>query len=91
MTPTQTTRPNCIPLHVSKKEACSAEVGALTPVFEKSATELKHKQKLLKGKSTIQIATFNIRTLNRIGQLAELRASVIDHNRHSMCTRTQIP
>ena len=31
-----------------------AEVGALVPVFEKSATELKLKQKLLKCKCTIQ-------------------------------------
>ena len=28
----------------------------------------------------MQIATFNVRTLNRIGQLPELTASVIDHN-----------
>ena len=47
-------------------------------MFEKSATELK--QKLLKCKRTIQIATFNVRTLNRIGQLPELTASAIDHN-----------
>ena len=32
----------------------------------------KHKQKLLKCKSTIHIATFNIRTLNRIGWLLEM-------------------
>ena len=43
---------------------CSAAVGALTLMFEKSASELKHKQKLLKCKSTIHIATFNIRTFN---------------------------
>ena len=50
MTYTQTTCPNCIALRVGKKEARPAEVGALTPVFEKSATELKLKQKLLKFK-----------------------------------------
>ena len=65
---------------MDKKGACPAEVGALAPVVEKSATELKLKQKLLKCKSTIQIATFNVRTLNRIGQLLELTASAIDHN-----------
>ena len=55
----------------------------MAPVFKKSATELK--QKLLKCKSTIQIATFNVRTLNRIGQLLELTASVIDHNIDIIC------
>ena len=54
-------------------------------MFEKSATELKLKQKLLKCKSTIQIATFNLRTLNRIGQLPELTASAIDHNIDIIC------
>ena len=48
MTHTQTTCPNCIALHASKKRAHPAEVGALTSVFEKSATELKLKQKLQK-------------------------------------------
>ena len=76
MTHTQTTCPNCI--------ALPAEVGALASVFEKSATELKQ-QKLLKGKHTIQIATFNVRTLNRIGQLPELTASAIDHNIDIIC------
>ena len=52
-------------------------------MFEKSATELK--QKLLKCKRTIQIATFNVRTLNWIGQLLELIASAIDHNIDIIC------
>ena len=52
-----------------KKRECPAEVEALASVFEKSAAELKLKQKLLKCKRTIQIATFNVRTLNRIDQL----------------------
>ena len=56
------------------------------PVFEKSATELKLKQKLQNCKSTIQTATFNVRTLNRIGQLAELTVSAIDHNIDIICT-----
>ena len=55
-------------------------VGALVQVFEKSARELKLKQKLLKCKSTIQIATFNVWTLNRIGQLPGLTVSAIDHH-----------
>ena len=50
-----------------KKEARPDDDGALVPVFEKSATALKLKPKLLKCKRTIQITTFNVRTLNRIG------------------------
>ena len=33
----------------------------------------------------MQIATFNLRTLNRIGQLPELTASTIDHNIEMIC------
>ena len=63
MTHTQTTYINRIALRVSKKGARPAEVGALASVFENLATELKQ-QNLLKCKQTIQIATFNVRTLN---------------------------
>ena len=77
MTHTQTTYINCIALRVGKKGAHPAEVGALASVFEKSATELK--LKLLKCKQTIQIATFNVRTLYRIGQLPELTALAVEH------------
>ena len=52
-------------------------------MFEKSATELK--QKLLKCKQTIQIATFNVRTLNRIDQLPELTASAVEHKIDIIC------
>ena len=48
-------------------------------MFKNTATEFKLKQKLLKCETTIQIATFNVRTLNRIGQLPELTASTIHH------------
>ena len=34
---------------------------------------------------TIQIATFNVRTLNRIGQLPELTASAVEHNIDIIC------
>ena len=61
-----------------------AEVGALASVFEKSPTELKQ-QKLLKCKQTIKIATFNVRTLNSIGQLPELTASVLEHKIDIIC------
>ena len=33
----------------------------------------------------IQLVTFNVRTLNRIGQLPELTASAIDHNIDIIC------
>ena len=83
MTRTQTTYINRIALRADKKGACPAEVGALASVFEKSATELK--QTLLKCKQTIQIATFNVRTLNRIGQLPELTASAVEHKIDIIC------
>ena len=86
MTHTQTICPNHIALRMGKKKGvCPAEVGVLASEFEKSAPELKLKQKLLRYKSTIQIATFNIRTLNRIGQLPELTALAIDHNMDIIC------
>ena len=84
MTHTQTTYTNRIALCASKKGARPAEVGALASVFEKSATELKQ-SKLLKCKQTLQIATFNVRTLNRIGQLPELIASAEEHKIDIIC------
>ena len=83
-THTQTTYINRIALRAGKKGARSAEVGALASVFEKSATELKQ-QKLPKCKQTIQIAIFNLRTLNRIGQLPELTASAVEHKIDIIC------
>ena len=72
----------CITFHTGKQGSCSAEVAALIQVFEKSALELKLKSnlKLLRCKNTVHIATFNIMTLNRIGQLLELTTSAAEHN-----------
>ena len=84
MTHTQTTYINRIALCMGKKVARPAEVGALVSVFEKLATELKQ-QKRLKCKQTIQIATFNVRTLNRIRQLLELTASALEHKIDIIC------
>ena len=84
MSHTQTTNIKRIILRAGKKGVCPAEVGALASVFEKSATELKQ-QKLLKCKQTIQIVTFNVRTLNRIGQLPELTALAIEHKIDIIC------
>ena len=84
MTHTQTTYTNRIALRAGKKGARPAEVGALASVFEKSATDLKQ-SKLLKCKQTLQIATFNVRTLNRIGQLPELIASAEEHKIDIIC------
>ena len=75
---TQTTSPNRITLHAGKKWARPAGIESLAPAFEKSATDLKLKQQLLKCKNTIQIVTLNVRTLNRIGKLSGLTASAID-------------
>ena len=86
MTHTQTTYKNRIVLRMGKKGARPAEVGALVSVFQKSATELKQ-QKLLKCKLTIQIATFNVRTFNRIGQLPEMTASALEHNIDIICNQ----
>ena len=55
---------------------------------KKSAKELKLKQKLLKCKRTIQIVTFNVRTLNRIGLIPEL--TTIDHNIVIICSQEPI-
>ena len=84
MSHTQTTYPNCIALRAGEKGTRPAEVGALASVFEKSATVLKQ-QKLLKCKHTIQIATFNVKNLNRIGQLPELTACTIDNKIDIIC------
>ena len=84
MTHTQTICKYRIDLRAGKKGARPAEVGALASVFEKSATEHKQ-QKFLKCKQTIQIVTFNVRTLNRIGQLLELTASAVEHNMDIIC------
>ena len=84
MTHTQTTYTNRIALRAGENGARPAEVGALASVFEKSATELK-RPKLLKCKQTLQIATFNVRTLNRIGQLPGLIASAVEHKIDIIC------
>ena len=77
MTHTHTICPNRIALCADKKGVRPAKTGVLSSVFEKSAT--KFKQKLVKCKRTIQRVTFNVRTLNRIGQLTELTTSAIDN------------
>ena len=64
---TQTICPNDMALLAGNQGPLFAEVGFLTPVFEKSAIELNHKQKLLNCKSTVHIRTLNARTFNRIG------------------------
>ena len=84
MTHTQTTYKNRIALRAGKKGARPADVGALASVFEKLPTELKQ-SKLRKCKQALQIATFNVRTLNRIGQLPELIASAEEHKIDIIC------
>ena len=84
MTHIQTTYINRIALRAGKKGARPIEVVALVSVLEKSASELKQ-QKLLKCKQTMQITTFNVRPLNRIGQLSELTASAVEHKIDIIC------
>ena len=83
MTHLRTTYINHIALREVEKGVRPAEVGDLVSVFEKSATELK--QNLLKYKQTIQISTFNVKTLNRIGQLPELSALAVEHKIDIIC------
>ena len=64
MTLSQTICYNRFTLHAGKNGVRSAVVGALVPMLEKSAIKNK---KLHKYKSTIQLVSFNLRTLNRRG------------------------
>ena len=70
--------PNHIAL-CTDKGVCSAEVGTLVLVFEKSAAEPK--SNLLKCKSIVNIVIFNVRTLNTI----ELMAFAAKHNVDIIC------
>ena len=70
---------------MGKQEAYSAEVGALTSEFEKSATELKPKQKLLIYKIIVGIAKLNIRNSNTVNQSLELRAFAAKHDVDIIC------
>ena len=87
MTHTQTICSNSIALRAGKKGARPAKVGALASVFYKSATELKLKFFYWNANAQLQIVTFNVRTLNRIGQLPELTASAKDHDIDLICIR----
>ena len=69
MTHTQTTCPNRVLLRLEPRPQCW-----------KISYRAQTKTKINKCKHTIQIATFNVRTLNRIGQQPELTASAIYHN-----------
>ena len=80
MTHTQTTCPNHIALRTCKKRGVSC--WGWTPGLRVQKISSK---KLLKCNCTIQIAKFNVRTLNRISQQPELTASVIDHNIDIIC------
>ena len=70
-----------------RQEMHFTEVRALAPVLKESATKLKPKSKLklLKCKSTVQIATFNVKTLDKSGQIPELTASVVKYNIDIVC------
>ena len=65
----QTVHPNYITLHTGKQGVCSAEVGALAPVFENSDIESRHN--LHRCKNIFNIAKFNVKILNTINQLSK--------------------
>ena len=84
MTHAQTTCPNLIALHADKKRARRAKVWSLAPVF-KNQLHTSNLKKIIKCKSTIQIATFDVGTLFKIGQTQELTAYPIYHNIDIIC------
>ena len=81
----QTVCQNHIALHAGKQGTHSAEIFTLAPLFEKSAIELKLKPKLLRYKNVVNIATFNVRTLNTANQLPKLTASVAEDTIDIIC------
>ena len=56
-----------------------------SPVFEKSAPELKPKEKSFRCKSTVNIGTLKVKTLNRIDRLPERTTSAAEHNIDIVC------
>ena len=68
---------------MDKQGECSAQVRALSPGFEKSATEFR--PKLLTYRNIVNIVTFNIRTLSIVNQLAELTAFAAEYNIDIIC------
>ena len=85
MNHTQNTSINRIALRAGKKGRVQLR---LEPWLQGSKNQLQSsnkKEKLLKCKQTIQIATFNVRTLNRIGQLPELTVSAVEHKIDIIC------
>ena len=62
----------------------------LWPQYSKNQLQSSNTNKNYLNVKTIQIATFNVKTLNRIGQLPELTASVIDHNIDIVCVQEHI-
>ena len=56
------------------QQGSRAGVTVLAPDFEKFTTE-RNKRQLLKCKRTINLSTFNVRTLQPINQISELIAT----------------
>ena len=65
MTLTQTISPNCIALHMDKQGVHSHEVGALPPVFEKSAKNSNTNKNYINIKTQIHIVTLNVRNFQK--------------------------
>ena len=85
MTITQIICPNRIALCAGKKGCVLLKLELWSQCLKNPLQSSNTKQKLLKRKNTIQIATFNVRTLNGIGQQGELTASVVEHNIDLVC------
>ena len=84
MTHTQNTYIKLIALRAGKKGAWPAGPSVRKISYGEQATKTTKMQK------TIQIATFDVRTLNKIRHLPVLTASAVEHDRHNMHTKTQI-
>ena len=84
MTHTQTTCPNHIALRAGKKSGASCWGWRLGLSVRKISYRAQT-TKITKFKHTVQIAIFNVRTFNRIGQLQELTASAIEHKIDIIC------
>ena len=76
---------NSIALHSNKQCSRSAEVWALNPVFEESATEPRIN--LLRSKIIGNTSSLNVRTLNTINQLHKHTSSAVEHNIDIICVQ----
>ena len=70
------------PFHAFKQGAHSAEIGTLVSVFKKSVTEPNPDSD---AKNMVNMAIFNVRTLNTLKQQPELTVSAAEYNIDIIC------